>query len=110
MKYCSYCGKQIMEQDAVCPHCGCDQGGKAYVEDRPSIGLNILGFLVPVVGFGLYLIFEKKTPNKAKGIVKWSIYSYAIFTIIPSFLSMLLLVFNIFMPNTMSAIMSSLLG
>ena len=74
MKYCSYCGKQIMDQAVVCPNCGCAQGGKGYIEHRPSTGLNIVGFLWPLIGLILYLVYEGKAPNKAKAIGKWSLW------------------------------------
>lgn len=29
MKYCSKCGKEIMEDAVICPNCGCAQDNRA---------------------------------------------------------------------------------
>lgn len=42
-------------------------------EDKPSIGFNILGFLIPLVGFILFFVWKDKTPNKAKTLLSWSV-------------------------------------
>ena len=36
--------------------------------DKRSIGLNIVSFLVPLVGLILFLVMKKETPKKAKAI------------------------------------------
>ena len=50
MKFCSHCGKQILKDAVVCPHCGCATESKASVTDEPNKGLNIISFLLPIVG------------------------------------------------------------
>lgn len=79
MKYCSYCGKEIMEDAVICPHCGCQVG--VSVDDTPNTGLNIISFLLPVVGAIMYLIYHEKEPQKASAIGKWAIYG-VIFTVV----------------------------
>lgn len=44
MKFCSHCGKQILKDAVVCPHCGCATESKASVTDEPNKGLNIISF------------------------------------------------------------------
>lgn len=34
MKYCTHCGKEIMDDAVICPHCGCAVAGA--VADKPS--------------------------------------------------------------------------
>ncbi len=62
MKFCQKCGKEIMDEAVVCPNCGC----KDYSSDTGSIGWAILGFLIPLVGLILYLIWTDTKPNNAK--------------------------------------------
>lgn len=46
MKYCSQCGKELVDEAVVCPNCGCAvQAPVSQQEDKPSTGLNILAFL-----------------------------------------------------------------
>ena len=58
MKYCSQCGKELVDEAVVCPNCGCAvQAPANQQEDKPSTGLNILVFLFPVIGLILFLCF-----------------------------------------------------
>ena len=68
MKYCSKCGKEIMDEAVVCPFCGCSVAPipTADNKDAPNMGFGVLGFFIPIVGFILYLIWREKTPLKAK--------------------------------------------
>ncbi len=101
MKYCSQCGKELVDEAVVCPNCGCavqapvnPQGiSRASVtagtccavqapvnpqEDKPSTGLNILAFLFPLVGLILFLCFQKTTPVRAKAIGKWALIGFIV--------------------------------
>lgn len=73
MKFCSHCGKEIMDAAVICPHCGCSVGAVSSEPDVPSTGLNILSLLFPLVGLILYLVYQEKTPNKAKAIGKFAL-------------------------------------
>lgn len=37
-------------------------------QDKPSMGFNILGFLIPLVGLVLYLVWKNEYPLKAKSV------------------------------------------
>ncbi len=50
-------------------------------DDKPSIGLNILSFLIPLVGLILYFAIKKQTPNKAQSLIKWTIASIIIYVV-----------------------------
>ena len=82
MKYCSHCGKEIMQEAVVCPNCGCateNTISKVGTEpDVPSTGLNVLSFLIPVVGLILFIIYHEKAPVKAKAIGKWALIGFVI--------------------------------
>ena len=40
--------------------------------DNPSTGLNIISFLIPLVGWIMYFSKREHTPNKAKACAKWA--------------------------------------
>lgn len=76
MKYCSHCGKEILDEAVVCPHCGCAVNGSNNAvigDDIPSTGLNILSFLIPIVGLILYLTLRDREPKKATAAGKWAL-------------------------------------
>jgi predicted amidophosphoribosyltransferase len=79
MKYCSQCGKELVDEAVVCPNCGCAvQAPVSQQEDKPSTVLNILAFLFPVIGLILFLCFQKTTPVRAKAIGKWTLDGFVV--------------------------------
>ena len=79
MKYCSQCGKELVDEAVVCPNCGCAvQAPANQQEDKPSTGLNILAFLFPLVGLILFLCFQKTTPVRTKAIGKWALIGFVV--------------------------------
>ena len=67
MKYCSKCGKEIVDEAIVCPGCGCAVGSstKTQLEDKADIGLCILSALIPFFGLILFFLMRKKSPKAA---------------------------------------------
>lgn len=98
MKYCSKCGKELMDEAVVCPGCGCAQENKAVSNDASSFGWAVLGFFFPIVGLILYLVWKDNTPLKAKSagkgalvsvivsVVLWIIYAVIIGALVSSML------------------------
>lgn len=80
MKYCSHCGKAIRDEAVICIYCGCQVPAlNEYDEDdEPSTGLNIVGFLFPLIGLILFLVFHENTPNKANKIGKWALIGFLV--------------------------------
>ena len=78
MKYCSKCGEELLEEAVICPHCGCRVGNFSLKDDPPSTGLNVLAFLLPLVGLILFIVYSDKEPAKAKAIGKWSLIGFII--------------------------------
>lgn len=72
MKYCSHCGKELLDEAVICPHCGCQV--ESLTKDGPNKGLDIIAFLLPVIGAIMYLIYHEKAPKKAAAIGKWALY------------------------------------
>ena len=78
--FCSTCGKEIHDNAVVCIHCGCPTG-KAIapaapataVNDAPSFGFALLGFLFPIIGLILYLVNKDTQPLKAASAGKGAI-------------------------------------
>ena len=76
MKYCTQCGNQLVDEAVVCPQCGCAAALKNMTLDVPSKGLNVLGFLFPLVGLILYLVNREKAPIKANAIGTWALIGF----------------------------------
>ena len=72
MKYCSQCGKELVDEAVVCPNCGCAvQAPVSQQEDKPSTVLNILAFLFPVIGLilfaGIVISYRRQRKQKERG-------------------------------------------
>lgn len=67
MAFCSNCGGQLNDNQAVCLSCGVavKQMNQKVVVDDGNIGWGILGFFVPIVGLVLYLIWKDEQPNNS---------------------------------------------
>lgn len=70
--FCSNCGKEIDDKAVVCVNCGCAVGKRpnSSKPDAPSAGFAVIGFLVPLVGLILYLIYDAEQPLKARSAGK----------------------------------------
>lgn len=88
MKYCSKCGKEIIDEAVVCPGCGCAQGNvPTNVAQQPqpvdnssgsTAGWAVLGFFVPLAGLILYILWKQTYPSKAKSAGKGALVSVII--------------------------------
>ena len=78
MKYCSKCGKEIMDKAVICPGCGCAQENNVPGNSVPQIkealsdiqkevwnnsGWSLLGFFILIVGLILYLAYKNSANN-----------------------------------------------
>lgn len=84
MAVCQNCRTQFDDSLAACPNCGTinaaqppqqpfsQPGGQPMGQpvhnpaDSGSIGWGILGFLIPIVGLILFLVWKNTKPNSAK--------------------------------------------
>lgn len=82
MKYCTKCGKELIDEAVVCTNCGCATGDGAantkiaHEADAPNTGWAILSFFIPLVGLILYLIYKDTTPLKAKSAGKGALIGF----------------------------------
>jgi len=76
MTYCQNCGTQIPDNAVACPACGTYvqqgvptqpvYGTQPSNDDTGSIGWGILGFLFPLVGLILFLVWKDDKPKSSK--------------------------------------------
>ena len=66
MAYCRKCGSVIDDGAVICPHCGVEQRTRAVVNDDGSILWGILGFLIPLVGLILWIVWYDSKPKSSK--------------------------------------------
>jgi len=80
MKYCSKCGKEILDEAIVCPACGCAVVNPSvpikHEDDTVSVGLCVLAAFIPLFGIIYWPLKYKETPQKARAcgitaIISW---------------------------------------
>ena len=53
--------------------------------DMPSTGFNVLSFFFPIIGFILYLVWNDKTPIKAKSVGKSALIGFIVNAVLSVF-------------------------
>ena len=82
--FCSKCGHEIDDEAVVCTNCGCAVNGiknnvnKTVVDDVPNGLLDVLGFLIPLVGLIMYCVMHSQTPRKANQIGLFALIGFII--------------------------------
>ena len=93
MKYCSNCGKELIDEAVVCTGCGVQQTPVGSLKDKGGFGWGLLGFLVPIAGLLLYLLWQNTHPKNAKAAGKGALW----YVIISAILVVLYISFIIFL-------------
>jgi len=80
MKYCTKCGKELMDEAVICTNCGCPTSDKKAneINDAPNGGLAVLGFFIPLVGLILYLVYMDTAPLRAKSAGKGALIGFIV--------------------------------
>ena len=81
MKFCQYCGKELLDEAVICPGCGCsvqDENNTPTntVDESVSAGLVVLAILIPLFGIIYWPVKAKTRPKCAKAcgiaaIISW---------------------------------------
>ena len=71
--FCKNCGKEIMDEAVICPHCGCavneSQAKKlSDPEDKVNAGIIVGTVLLPLIGIILGIVNLCKKKTKSGGI------------------------------------------
>ncbi len=92
MRYCSMCGKEVLDQAVICPHCGCQikelvttvKSNSATVSsnDEISAGWFFLGFFIPLAGFIGGLAISGRSPKKASGALLGALFGFILNVIV----------------------------
>jgi uncharacterized membrane protein YvbJ len=88
MKFCTKCGKELMDEAVVCTGCGCAVANAPQTiqttvaaspeADEVNIGLCVLAAFIPLFGVIYWPLKHKETPKKAKAcgitaLVSWGV-------------------------------------
>ena len=77
MKYCVKCANEMFDEAVVCVKCGCpatNMTGVNNYDDVPKGGIKALSFLIPLVGFIMYLVYNDTKPISAKSYGKFALW------------------------------------
>lgn len=72
MAFCQHCGGEVHKDAVVCVHCGRTiqqlhhSSTLSSIQDEGGFLWGLLGFLVPVAGLVIYLIWKDERPNNAR--------------------------------------------
>ena len=82
MAFCKQCGQQIDDNAVVCPNCGAAQQENPQVTpavvDNGGFGWGLLGFLIPIVGLILFLVWKDTKPLSAQQAGKGALIGFII--------------------------------
>ena len=86
--YCKNCGCSLPDDATKCENCGAVlsygfEAGKTnpVKEEKGSVLLGILGFMVPLIGLILYLAMMHSEPKKAKSAGKGALTAFIIYLV-----------------------------
>lgn len=66
------------EFSSACPKCGVPVKNTVAPDDAPSTGFAVLGFLFPIIGLILYLVWKSERPLRAKSAGKGALIGLAV--------------------------------
>ena len=82
MRFCQYCGKEVMDEAVLCVHCGCSLGKHYNLVDEVSVGLCVLSAFFPIFGFVYWPVNHSKTPKRAAACGITAIVAFVVLQII----------------------------
>lgn len=66
------------EFSSACPKCGVPVKNATAPDDAPSTGFAVLGFLFPIIGLILYLVWKRERPLRAKSAGKGALIGFIV--------------------------------
>ena len=101
MKYCSKCGKELLDEAVICMGCGCQvsgapvaykQAGEKVESSALATSAIVLAFLMPLIGLILGIVGMSKyndpqLKSKAKGAIFLSLGMWIVYFVIFSAMS-----------------------
>lgn len=100
--YCKYCGSYVDDNSPYCKNCGAqaDNEPVEYVcSDSPSFWFALLGFIFPIIGLILFIIYEDKRPKRAKSAGKGALVGFITKVVLAIILVILYLVYAVSLFN-----------
>lgn len=73
-QFCKKCGAEIPQGSTFCPQCGTPAGAG----EGASVGLKIISFLFPIIGWILYFVFKSENIVKAKDCGMWGLIGFGV--------------------------------
>lgn len=94
MSYCRNCGHELDDKAYICPGCGVLVEKKPMViePENPSLWWGVLGFVLPLIGLIMYLVWENTKPKTSKILGKGALAGF-IFWIVSIIIVYILIVF-----------------
>ena len=83
--FCRTCGREIHDEALICPYCGCGTGKMKNANrgnDAKSFGWALLGFLIPIIGLILFLLWKEEYPLRAKSVGKGALTSVIVSVVV----------------------------
>jgi len=81
MKFCSKCGKELLDEAIICPECGCAVNEEPQKENEDigaTIGFCILAAFFPIFGLIYWPVKHKTAPKRAKAVGITAIIAWAV--------------------------------
>ena len=73
---CSSCGQMVSDKATQCPNCGAPVNAANTVplkQDKLGVGMAVLCFMIPLVGFIYYFAVKGEYPKKANNALSAAI-------------------------------------
>lgn len=101
MKYCDECGAKMKDNAKICKECGflastdtedSSENDTFKEKDKFSVAWEWFGFLTPLIGLVLYIVWRRDLPCRAYSVGKGALFAY----IVRLILGVLLLIVYLF--------------